>query len=431
MSSAVRFERVPVVSMADEVVQIRLVGLAPGSAVTIRARMTDELDGAWESACQFRADTVGTVDLSAQAPDAGSYDGVEPMGFLWSMRPMSDGPRAARKSTAQPVVIELTAEQGGQQIASAQLVRLVASPGVTRTEVRDNGLYGTFFTPAGDGPHPTIMLLSGSGGGLSEAQAALHASHGYGALALAYFRAGNLPDKLIRIPLEYFERAIAWLEARPDVDSDRLAVGGTSRGGELCLLLASRYPQFKAVVARVPSAIVYGGIGGEDGHTQPAWTYRGEAIPFLQSRPARLPEYEREDGTGFALTPIFLRTMEDKEQMRRATIPVERINGPVLAISGKDDAMWPSSLYSDMIMERLAEHMHHYAFEHLAYEGTGHSVGQPWWPTTVTDTFHPVTRTLFALGGEPKSSANAQADAWSKTLDFLDEHLVRRELHAQ
>ncbi len=156
------------------------------------------------------------------------------------------------------------------------------------------------------------MLLSGSGGGLSEAQAALHASRGYAALALAYFRAGHLPETLVRIPLEYFERAIAWLAARPDVDAGRLAVGGTSRGGELCLLLASRYPQFKAVVARVPSAVVYGGIGGADGHLQPAWTYHGEGIPFVHSRPGHLPEYETAGEKGFALTPIFLRSLEDK-----------------------------------------------------------------------------------------------------------------------
>ena len=267
------------------------------------------------------------------------------------------------------------------------------------------------------------MLLSGSGGGLSEAQAALHASRGYAALALAYFRAGDLPENLIRIPLEYFERAIAWLEARPEVDANRLAVGGTSRGGELCLLLASRYPQFKAVVARVPSAVVYGGIGGEDGHLQPSWTYRGEGIPFVPSRPGSLPDYNAAGDEGYALTPIYLKSLEDRERVRQAAIPVERINGPVLAISGKEDAMWPSSVYSDMVMERLAEHLHPYPDEHIACEGTGHSVGQPWWPTTVNKGLHPVSKIVFAYGGNPKQSANAQADAWTRTIAFLDANL--------
>ncbi len=422
-SAAPRFERVPVVTLADEVVHVRLTGLTPRSNVTICTRLTDEAGGEWESAANFTADDAGAVDLAAQAPDSGSYDGVEPMGFLWSITPVGDGPNASRKSTIAPDTFVLTAEQHGEPVAETRLTRIVAAPGVTRTEVRDDGLYGTLFTPPDDGPHPTIMLLSGSGGGLSEAQAALYASRGYGALALAYFRAGHLPQTLQRIPLEYFERAIAWLQARPEVDADRLAVGGTSRGGELCLLLASRYPQFKAVVARVPSAVVYGGIGSDTAHQEPAWTYHGEGIPFLHSRPNRLPEYETTDGSGFALTPIFLKSLEDREQVRRAAIQVEKINGPVLAISGKVDAMWPSSVYSDMVMERLAEHMHPYAYEHVACEGTGHNVGQPWWPTTVNDSIHPVTKTYFAQGGEPKRSASEQARAWARTITFLDEHL--------
>ena len=423
MDGAVRFERLRVVALADEVVQVRLTGLEPESSVTVRARMTDDLGGAWESVVSFTAAANGTVDLASQATDQGSYEGVEPMGFLWSMTPVGDDPHETRKSSISPDIIDLTAEQDGQPVATGRHIRLVAAPGVSRTEVRDDGLYGVFFSPPGDGPHPAIMLLSGSGGGLSEAQAALHASRGYAALALAYFRAGHLPQNLIRIPLEYFERAIAWLEARPEVDANRLAVGGTSRGGELCLLLASRYPQFKAVVARVPSAVVYGGIGGEDGHLQPSWTYRGEGIPFVPSRPGSLPDYDAASDEGYALTPIYLKSLEDTERVRQATIPVERINGPVLAISGTEDAMWPSSVYSDMVMERLAEYLHPYPDDHIACAGTGHSVGQPWWPTTVNKGLHPVSQILFAYGGNPKRSANAQADAWTRTIAFLDANL--------
>lgn len=424
-----RFEDVPVVSLSDETIQVRLTGLAPGTTVTVRARMDDDSGGGWESASNYSADAGGTVDLSSQAPDSGSYEGVDPMGFLWSMTPAGPGSASPLgiKSTVRPTIINLTAEIAGQPVAQTSLTRLVAAPGVRRTEVRDDGLHATFFAPPGAGPFPAIMLLSGSGGGLSEPQAALYASHGYCALALAYFRAGDLPTDLIRIPLEYFETGLAWLENRPEVDAEKLAVGGGSRGGELSLLLASRYPQFKAVIANVPSAIVYGGVGGgDDGHAQPAWTYRGEGIPFLYSRRGQSDEYQAEEGKPFALTPIFLRGLEDEEAVRQAAIPVEQINGPVLAISGKDDAMWPSSLYSEMVMERLTEHQHPWPDQHLAYEGTGHVIGQPWLPTTVTASSHPVTKTFFAYGGEPKASAHARADAWPKILAFLDTHLKDR-----
>jgi dienelactone hydrolase len=416
-----RFEGFPSESLADEMVQVRVTELVPGARVTVRSRLRDDFGNVWEAANTFLADDQGGVDLASQAPEAGSYDGVEPMGFLWSMTPAGPGPASPMMiANVEPKVIELTAEVDGRTVAEAELVRLYRAAGVERVEVRDDGLFGTLFVPAGAGPFPTIILLSGSGGGLSESSAAMYAAHGYGALALAYFRAGHLPGDLVRIPLEYFERATAWLQARPEIDGERLAVGGASRGGELSLLLGSRFPQLKAVIANVPSGVVYGGVGDENAHQQPAWTHRGEGIAFLYSRRGRTDEPAPEEGKPFALTPLFLRTLEAEDLVRDATIPVERINGPVLLISGKDDAMWPSTRFSEMVMARLAEHNHPYPDQHLAYEGTGHIIGQPWAPTTVTASVHPVTKTLFAYGGTPKGSADARADAWPKILAFLD-----------
>ncbi len=45
-----RFEDIPVVSLSDETIQVRLTGLAPGATVTVRARMDDDSGGGWESA---------------------------------------------------------------------------------------------------------------------------------------------------------------------------------------------------------------------------------------------------------------------------------------------------------------------------------------------------------------------------------------------
>lgn len=417
-----RFEGVPSESMADEEVRVCLTGFAPGEAVTVRSRLQDDFGNSWEAANTFRADERGTVDLATMAPDSGSYQGIEPMGFLWSMTPVdADRGSPMMVTNVEPNVVQLAAEVDGQPVASTELVRSYLAPGVRRIEARDDGLFGTLFVPAGEGPFPAIILLSGSGGGLSEAQAALYAAHGYAGLALAYFRAGHLPNDLIRIPLEYFERAIAWLAARPEIDAERLAVGGASRGGELSLLLASRYPQFKAVVANVPSAIVYGGVGSdESAYFQPAWTHGGKAVTFFTSRRNSAERDVPQPGVPFALTPLFLRGLEEEEPVQAAAIPVERINGPVLLISGRDDAMWPSTRYSDMVMARLKEHGHPYPDQHLAYDGAGHVIGQPWVPTTVFASGHPVTGTLFAYGGTPKGSADARADAWSNILAFLD-----------
>ncbi|HKS21697.1 MAG TPA: acyl-CoA thioester hydrolase/BAAT C-terminal domain-containing protein [Thermoanaerobaculia bacterium] len=80
---------------------------------------------------------------------------------------------------------------------------------------------------------------------------ALLASHGYAALAVAYFGIAPLPDDLDRIPLETVDRAVAWLRAQPSVDPKRIAIWGGSKGAELALVAASRNPAIRAVVAVV------------------------------------------------------------------------------------------------------------------------------------------------------------------------------------
>jgi len=190
------------------------------------------------------------------------------------------------------------------------------------------------------------------------------------------------------------------------------------------LLLGATFPAVKAVIAYVPSGIVHGGIGrsGVRG-ASPAWTFRGEAIPYLQPRPEKLsPEpTPPPKGEPIPLTPRFLRFLEDEEAAERAEIAVERINGPVLLISGKDDAMWPSERLAEIARRRLEEHHFPHAYRHLAYDGAGHMIGMPYMPTTVLASRHPLTGELFAYGGTPKAYAVARLDSWRAILKMLEE----------
>ena len=77
----------PASALLDEPVVIRLTGLVPGEDVTLTATMTDHFDRHWQSEATFIADRAGVVEVSTQAPIAGSYEGAEPMGLFWSMTP--------------------------------------------------------------------------------------------------------------------------------------------------------------------------------------------------------------------------------------------------------------------------------------------------------------------------------------------------------
>lgn len=64
------------------------------------------------------------------------------------------------------------------------------------------------------------MDLYTFGGGLTEPRASLLANKGYVVLALAYLAYKDLPKKVSKLDLEYFEEAVAYLRRQPQVSSE-------------------------------------------------------------------------------------------------------------------------------------------------------------------------------------------------------------------
>lgn len=224
-------EASPQSALVDEPVRIQLRGFAPQQTVILRAKTVDHAGKAWASYATFQADAQGHIDVSTQKPLSGTYQDVDAMGLFWSMLSVNKKQKTPfAHTTQQPLVVEIVAEVEDKAAASTQVTRLFVASGVNRQSVRENGLYGTFFSPAGPGPHPAVILLNGSDGSLRE-NPALLASHGYAVLALAYFNYENLPKSLTNIPLEYFETAINWLQAQKTVNPDKIAVTGRKHPG--------------------------------------------------------------------------------------------------------------------------------------------------------------------------------------------------------
>lgn len=237
-------------------------------------------------------------------------------------------------------------------------------------DIREQGVIGKIFFPDTPGKAPAIIVFSGSDGGFHERQAKLFAEEGYVALALAFFHAEGLPENLENIPLEYFLNGINWLKSQPQVLSDKVHLYGPSKGGELVLVLASTFPdEIASAIAVVPSCVTFGGIPNEK---NACWTFGGNPLPVAPT-PSKEDVYKQlEIRKTVDLVQIYLNKMQDTEAFEKAFIKVENIKCPLLLISGKDDKMWPSWIYGDLIMQRLDEAKSLIFREHLCYDNVGH-----------------------------------------------------------
>jgi len=411
------------VALYDAPLSIALEGFAPRTRVTVTATFQVAEATPWRSGAAFIADDGGRVDVTRQAPVAGTWEGVSPMGLFWSATPVPGKWRPAPPDWVMwSSVARLHAEAPGAAPAELTVERRLAGAGVSRRLVREAGVVGTLFLPPGDGPHRAVIVLGGSDGGISEHRAALVASHDYAALSLAYFGTTDLPSELVNVPVEYFEHAVSWMRRQPWLQDGFLAVWGASRGGELALLLGATIPAINAVIAYVASGVLHGPFEPHDPpDTPPCWTSGGQPLPYLQEHNATDdPTSVDYTKAPVAESPRYLSQLRDVNAVERATIPVERTHGPILLVSGQDDQIWPSSILAEIAIRRLQQHGHTYPFRHLSYEGAGHAIYIPYSPTTQIEYGHP-NGVHYTGGGSPRANAEAGVDAWRHDLAFLEE----------
>jgi dienelactone hydrolase len=392
-----------------------LSGLTPRSDVTIEVRLDSCLGGAWRGTFSANAGAAGVLDLAAA--QLSGFAEPDPTALLWAVEP--DGvpdPAAANAEDGHGV---LTVLEGGQAVAVHEFTRVFRDRGVTCTELA-GPVVGALYLPAGPGPHPAVMTVSGSGGGIAREEAALLASRGFACLALAYFNYPGRPPELVDQPLEYFGQALDWLAAQPQVRADAIAVKGNSRGGELSLLLGATFPAVRAVVAVVPSGYIWGAARA-DWSDGAAWTWQGTALPRVPVAEEDEADRDRDvaaDGS-IRLTPGFRAALAHAApgELADAEIPVERTNGPILIVCGETDDMWPAVELTDVVLRRTTEARFPHPVRRLVYPDAGHLITPPYLPVR-TSGIHPLGGN-FAYGGTKAGTAAARAAAWREMLAFL------------
>jgi dienelactone hydrolase len=264
---------------------------------------------------------------------------------------------------------------------------------VIKSEINTNGFVADFYCDPNITNTFGILFLGGSTGGKPYPLSFLPES-GYPTLALAYFKEKGLPENLVSIPLEYFDKPIEWMQHNKNIPSTNIIVIGISRGAELSLLLGSIKPAIKEVIAISPSSVVWSGIP-KDVSTGacPSWTLDGKPIPYM-------PVYPDDFASG--VYNYFVRSLARQTEVERAAIHVENIRGPILLASGQDDTLWPSAEMGNAICARLKEKGFKCEYTHLIYKNAGH-------------TFN----TNYMIGGTFEGNKEARIDLIKQIRAFL------------
>jgi dienelactone hydrolase len=351
-------------SLEDQPVDIRVDGLRPKQGVYLTLSSRDAKGVAFTARAAYAADSDGRLDLATAAPlEASSYSGVWRMGLLTSMNAPNAPPHTVYWWNGdRPMRFRVSVASGGRTIATSVFRRrFSAEPiSVRRLDVAHDGFDGQLYVPTGARHRPAVLAFGGSEGGDDGTwDGARLAAHGIPTLFIGYFHAPGLPDKLVNIPLEYFRRALEWLDRQPSVDPARVSVFGVSYGSEAALLLGAHYPQLvHGVAALVPSDVVTCGIDGAGRSTGRClgspWTLDGKPLPHT----VEFNEPHPLDEPG-------------------AAIPVERIHAPVLLACAGRDQEWASCPYARAIVARRRAHGEQTSL--YTYPSAGHFIGNATW----------------------------------------------------
>ncbi|WP_162997994.1 acyl-CoA thioester hydrolase/BAAT C-terminal domain-containing protein [Brevundimonas lutea] len=405
-------------------VTIRLAAVAPGADVEISAeRRFGRPPLLYASSARFVADPNGEVNLATAIPVEGSYEGADAAGLFWSMTPSDRTP----PETWRRGEVRLTARIDGIVVAEGS-TQLIGGLAEVMTEAVPGFPSATLYRLPGRTPRPVVVVLHGADGGTgaSERFGPKLASLGYAVVGLPYYSPdwgehappkaiAELPGSFIDIRIDQIAELREWLRTRPEVDAERIALFGGSKGAEFALIAASKYPWLTSVVAIAPSDLVWEGWGLETIEAEgvrSSFSFEGRPLPFM-------PYVGFVDGLLAGPGADLLKIHEDgraahPEREADARIRIEDFPGPVMLVAGDADSEWKSGQMARNLA--AARDVTGLDTTLLVYPDAGHDVsGDGWAPTIVG---------LDRGGGSASANARAQIDAWPQILAFLKRTLT-------
>lgn len=386
---------IPDVAPIDREISPVIEGIESDQVTVTASASPDGVNTSWLARATFDVED-GRVDLGSATPVEGDYEGADPMGLFWAME--TDLPQREALFPFATHEVELSVYDGRDPIGEATTTRRLYD---AETEPFADDVVGSIHLPDGDDPAPAVLLLHGSGGDPSVGEARAFAGRGFVAGSLQYFGEPEpIPDDLAEIPVEYVGRAIDQLLAHDRVAGENVGIYASSRGTELALLAGVHLDTIGAIAGVSGSGVVVEGVTAD---RQPAgrsaWSVEGEPVPYVSANAGQ-------DG-GI-----------DDETLAEAAIPIERVEVPVLLVSGGDDQLWDSVRYIEIALERLQDRADPPTVDHLVYDRAGHTIVPPYWPTYGSSEIG-----NLSLGGSVEANAAAAADYWPRVIERFEAEL--------
>lgn len=222
-----------------------------------------------------------------------------------------------------------------------------------------------------DRKQPLLVYFGGSEGGNSMVKHTIdrekYTSQGYAMLAIGYFGMEGIPKELDRISLDAIYNEIKLTQKNPAIDASCVAVMGGSKGAELALALASKYSDINAVVSFSGSHASFNSTSMAADARTASFNYNDLPLPYIRVPKKAIP---------YMLIGDFRRAhelaLEDTDAVEAAIIAVEKIEGPILLISGEKDHVWPSAEMSTEVINRLEVKGYGYPYKHIIVPNGSH-----------------------------------------------------------
>jgi hypothetical protein len=224
-----------------------------GGALQARFRSVDQGNTPFPATVETRGDSAIFSAAAVGAAFRAQRVGRDTLRGVWTQGPGSLPLTMVRGADEAMVLRRPQNPQGPLPYRSEE---------VTVESVAGVRLAGTLTLPAGDGPHPAVLLVSGSGPQDRDESLLGHkpflvlsdhlTRRGIAVLRMDDRGTARSTGSFAGATSDDFAQdaatAVRWLRARPEIAADRVGIVGHSEGGMIAPLVASRDPQLGFVV---------------------------------------------------------------------------------------------------------------------------------------------------------------------------------------